>query len=185
MVVCLSFAGCFVTTPSQPGELCRSQVGSVASPNGDSWLLSSPFDTHAAQGLSNPIEGATTDLRSSLKAMTTLDEFKALRASVSPKVQADLFKLFTSDPEASYKRMVELAAEKGVTLTTEEVKGFLKQMDEDDEFDDIQLDAVALLAIAGGRGRNGCGCQEEAHDEPWGRCPGMRPMRKWLFGRNA
>ena len=26
-------------------------------------------------------------------------------------------------------------------------------------------------------------CQEEAHDEPWGRCPGMRPMRKWLFGR--
>ena len=19
--------------------------------------------------------------------------------------------------------------------------------------------------------------------EPWGRCPGMRPMRKWLFGR--
>ena len=116
--------------------------------------------------------------------MTTLDEFKTLRASVSPEVQADLFKLFTSDPEASYKRMVELAAEKGVTLTTEEVKGFLKQMDEDDEFDDIQLDAVALLAIAGGRSRNGC-CQEEAHDEPWGRCPGMRPMRKWLFGQTV
>ena len=115
--------------------------------------------------------------------MTTLNEFKALRASVSPEVQADLFKLFTSDPEASYKRMVELAAEKGVTLTTEEVKGFLKQMDEDEEFDDIELDAVALLAIAGGGGRTGnnaC-CQEEAHDEPWGRCPGMRPMCKWLF----
>ena len=79
--------------------------------------------------------------------------------------------------------MVELAAEKGVTLTVDEVKGCLKQMDEDDEFDDIELDAIALTAIAGGGfgGRNGC-CQEEAHDEPWGRCPGMRPMRKWLFG---
>jgi len=78
--------------------------------------------------------------------------------------------------------MVELAAEQGATLTVEEVKGFLKQMDEEEEFDDIELDAVALTAIAGGRGQTSC-CQEEAHDEPWGRCPGMRPMRKWLFGR--
>ena len=39
----------------------------------------------------------------------------------------------------------------------EEVKGFLKQMDEDDEFDDIELDAVALAAIAGGhRGGGRC-----------------------------
>ena len=83
--------------------------------------------------------------------MTTLNDFKALRASVPPEVQANLFKLFTSDPEASYKRMVELAAEKGVILTTEEVKSFLQQMDEDDEFDDFELDAVALAAIAGGR----------------------------------
>ena len=118
--------------------------------------------------------------------MTTLDEFKTLRDSVPAEVQSELFRLFTSDPEASYKRMVELAAEKGVTLTTEEVKGFLKQMDEDDEFDDIELDAAALAAIAGGsRGSHGKCCQEEAHDEPWGRCPGMRPMRKWLFGRSV
>ena len=84
--------------------------------------------------------------------MATLEEFKSLRAAVAPDVQADLFKLFTSDPDASYKRMVEIAAEKGVTLTAEEVKGFLKQMNEDDEFDDIELDAVALTAIAGGVG---------------------------------
>ena len=58
-------------------------------------------------------------------------------------------------------------------------------MDEEEEFDDIELDAVApLAAIAGGRrSLHGNCCQEEAHDEPWGRCPGMRPMRKWLFGR--
>ena len=115
--------------------------------------------------------------------MTTLNDFKQLRASVPAETQKELYLLFTSDPGASFQRMVELAAEKGVTLTVDEVKGFLKQMDEDDEFDDIELDAIALTAIAGGYrgGRRGC-CQEEAHNEPWGRCPGMRPMRKWLFG---
>ena len=56
----------------------------------------------------------------------------------------------TTDPDASIRRMVEIAAEKGVTLTVEEVKGFLKQMDDDEEFDDFELDIVALAAIAGG-----------------------------------
>ena len=60
--------------------------------------------------------------------MTTLNDFKALRDSVPAEVQAELYRLFTADPEASFKRMVEIAAEKGMTLTVEEVKGFLKQM---------------------------------------------------------
>ena len=90
--------------------------------------------------------------------MTSLNNFKALRASVPAEVQTELYSLFTSDPEASFQRMVELAAEKGVTLTVDEVKGFLKQMDKDEEFDDIELDAVALSAVAGGyrAGRRGC-----------------------------
>ena len=82
--------------------------------------------------------------------MATLEEFKALREGAAPEVQSELYLLFTSDPEASFQRMVEIAAEKGVTLTVDEVKGFLKQMDEDSEFDDIELDAVALAAVAGG-----------------------------------
>ena len=82
--------------------------------------------------------------------MTTLNDFKQLRASVSPEVETELYSLFTSDPDASFRRMVVIAAEKGITLTVDEVKGFLKQMDEDDEFDDVELDAVALAAIAGG-----------------------------------
>ena len=88
--------------------------------------------------------------------MTTLNDFKALRASVPAEVQTELYSLFTSDPEASFQRMVELAAEKGVTLTVDEVRGFLLQMDEEEEFDDIELDAVALAALAGGnRSRRG------------------------------
>ena len=49
--------------------------------------------------------------------MTTLNDFKALRASVPAEVQKELVSLFSQDTEASFQRMVELAAEKGVTLT--------------------------------------------------------------------
>ena len=87
--------------------------------------------------------------------MTTLNDFKALRASVSADVQSELYSLFASDPEASRQRMVELAAEQGVTLTIDQVRGFLSAMNEEEEFDDIELDAIALTAIAGGKGRSG------------------------------
>ena len=89
--------------------------------------------------------------------MTTLEEFKALRAGVAPEVQTDLYGLMTSDPEAGKQRMAEIAAGQGVTLTTEEVRGFLLQMDDEEEFDDIELDAVALAAVTGGR-RGGGRC---------------------------
>ena len=90
--------------------------------------------------------------------MTTLNAFKALRASVPAEVQTELYSLFTSNPDAARQRMVELAAEKGVTLTTDEVREFLRQMDDEEEFDDIELDAVALAAVAGGQrtGKGGC-----------------------------
>ena len=90
--------------------------------------------------------------------MATLEEFKALRAGVAPEVQKELGNLVFSDPDAGFSRMVEIAAEKGVTLTTEEVRGFLRQMDEEEEFDDIELDPIALSAIAGGGGRSTGGC---------------------------
>ena len=83
--------------------------------------------------------------------MTTLNDFKALRASVPAEVQKELYSLFSSDPDAARQRMVELAAEKGVTLTVEQVREFLQQMDSESEFDDIELDAVALAAVAGGQ----------------------------------
>ena len=89
--------------------------------------------------------------------MATLEEFKAMRDAVPMSVQGELFKLMTADPDASIQRMVEIAAEKGMTVTSEEVRGFLRQMDEDDEFDDFELDIVALAAIAGGANVHGKG----------------------------
>ena len=81
--------------------------------------------------------------------MTTLNDFKQLRSSVPAEVQSELYSLFTSDPEASFQRIVDIAAEKGMTLTVDEVKGFLKQMNENTDFNNIELDAVALGVVAG------------------------------------
>ena len=86
---------------------------------------------------------------------TTLYDFKALRASVPAEVQTELYSLFASDPDAARQRMVELAAEQGVTLSVEQVRTFLTQMNEESEFDDIELDAVALAAVAGGQHSHG------------------------------
>ena len=83
--------------------------------------------------------------------MTTLSDFKALRASVPAEMQKELYSLFSSDPDAARQRMVNLAAEKGVTLTVDQVREFLQQMDADSEFDDIELDAVAFASVAGGQ----------------------------------
>ena len=89
--------------------------------------------------------------------MTTLNDFKALRASVPAETQTELYSLFSSDPDAARQRMVELAAEQGVTLSVDQVRDFLRQMDDEEEFDDIELDAVALAAVAGGSRRfSGC-----------------------------
>ena len=89
--------------------------------------------------------------------MTTLNDFKQLRASVPAEVQKELYSLFSSDPDAARQRMVELAAEKGLTLTVDQVRELLQQMDADSEFDDIELDPVALASIAGGtHRRSGC-----------------------------
>ena len=83
--------------------------------------------------------------------MTTLEPFKQVRTSVAPEVQSELFQLMSKDPDAAISRMVEIAGEKGLTVSSEEVRGFLRAMDDDEEFDDIELDAIALTAIAGGR----------------------------------
>ena len=89
--------------------------------------------------------------------MTTLNDFKQLRSSVPAEVQKELYSLFSSNPDAARKRVVDLAAEQGVTLSVDQVRQFLQQMNEESEFDDIELDAVALAAVAGGTKRwSGC-----------------------------
>ena len=90
--------------------------------------------------------------------MATLQEFKTLQASVSSTEQAQIAELYLTDREAAVSKMIAIASDKGVTLTSDEVQSFISEMDEDDEFDDIELTAAALSSISGGaRSQNG-GC---------------------------
>ena len=115
--------------------------------------------------------------------MATLERFKELQATLSIEKKTELYNLFIQSPEKGIEAIIELATELGESITKEEVSQFILEIDVEDEFDDVELDEATLAAVSGGfRSRAGNCCKEEAHDEPWGRCPGMRPMRKWLFG---
>ena len=85
---------------------------------------------------------------------------------------------YLEDTSRGADLIIAFGAKQGITLNQEEVIAFVDDVDENEW--DIELTPEILTSVAGGRKR--CKCQEEAHDEPWGRCPGMRPMRKWLFG---
>ena len=61
--------------------------------------------------------------------------------------QKELVGLMSSGAEAGKQRMVKMAAEQGMTITVDEVRGFLSTMDEEDEFNDIELDAVVPLPL--------------------------------------
>ena len=88
---------------------------------------------------------------------------------------------YLEDDKLGADLIIAFGAKQGITINQEEVIAFVDDVDEDEW--DIELTPEMLTSISGGK-RCGAkdGCQEEAHDEPWGRCPGMRPMRKWLFG---
>jgi len=86
--------------------------------------------------------------------MATLQEFKTLQTSVSSTEQAEIAELYLTNREAAVNKMIGIAADKGVTLTSDEVQSFISQLDDDDEFDDIELTAAALSSIAGGWNRN-------------------------------
>ena len=96
---------------------------------------------------------------------------------------------FTLEPSKTLKRVIKDGKKEGYVFDRDELAEELDEMNNGGAFDDIELDAVAMQSLFSQGGeqesrRQGVCCQEEAHDEPWGRCPGMRPMRKWLFSNH-
>ena len=121
----------------------------------------------------------------------TKDQIASYRETLSDSEEAALLVDFTLEPSKTLKRVIKDGKKEGYVFDRNELAEELEEMDNGGAFTDIELDAAAMQSLfsQGGeqeRNSNGgeCPCQEEAHDEPWGRCPGMRPMRKWLFGNH-
>ena len=89
--------------------------------------------------------------------MATIEQFKELQTAVSAEDQAQIAELYLTDRDSAVSKMIGIAADKGVKLISNEVQNFISEMDEDDEFDDIELTAATLSSISGGWSRQG-GC---------------------------
>ncbi len=83
--------------------------------------------------------------------MASLEQFKQIRASVSPEVQTELYGLLVQDLDAAVQKMIAIGAESNVSFTPEEVKSYLRELDAEDEFDDVTLNEAALAAVSGGK----------------------------------
>ena len=89
--------------------------------------------------------------------MATIQKFKTIRASVSPEVQTELYGLLVQDLDAAIEKMIAIGAESNISFTADEVRSYLRELDEEDEFDDVELNEAALAAVAGGyKSRMGC-----------------------------
>ncbi len=80
--------------------------------------------------------------------MATLEQFKQLETN--PEKLSALASQYIVDPEAATAKLIQMAADKGFELTSEEIIQFISQMNEDDEFSDLELSSEALSAVAGG-----------------------------------
>ncbi len=89
--------------------------------------------------------------------MATLEQFKQLRSSVSPEIQTELYGLLVQDLDAAVQKMIVIGAESNFSFTADEVRSYLRELDEEDEFDDVELNEAALAAVSGGRRRDGVG----------------------------
>ena len=61
--------------------------------------------------------------------------------------KVELYQQFVASPEAGINSIITLAAEQGLELTQAEVSELIKTIDVDDEFDDVELDAIALCNL--------------------------------------
>ena len=99
--------------------------------------------------------------------MATIEVFKQIRSSVSPEIETELYRLVIQDPDAAVQRMIGIGSENGVSFTADDVRSYLREMDAEDEFDDIELDEATLAAVSGGQdGDAGTWCY--AHEPPRG-----------------
>ena len=84
--------------------------------------------------------------------MATLEEFRQVRSTLSADKQSDLASEVFSNPDKALAEIISICTNAGLPISEDEVRSFMGQMDDSDEFDDVELDVMALAAISGGFG---------------------------------
>ena len=64
--------------------------------------------------------------------MATLEQFKQLETS--PEKLSELGSLYILDQESATAKLIQMAADKGFDLTSEEIIQFISQMNDDDDW---------------------------------------------------
>ena len=122
----------------------------------------------------------------------SLDQFKTLKQSISPEIEQEITGLILTDYDSGVDRIVEVASSKGVTISLEEVDILLDQLEdeaEENEDENIELDAVALTAVAGGRrksrGRRRRYATAQYHRQSARRSGRRHASRRAMYARRA
>lgn len=82
--------------------------------------------------------------------MATLEEFRQVRETLSADKQSDLASEVFSNPDKALAEIISICTNAGLPISEDEVRSFMGQMDDSDEFDDVEMDLMALSAISGG-----------------------------------
>ena len=113
------------------------------------------------------VEGNRLTLQpTSINSIASFDEFHDLVQKENPEAIANFYEQFFTNKVAAIRTIIKMAEEKGFTFSAEEVQNYVRTMNENEEFAEIELTETALMSIAGGgRSRSNCpdtgmpGCQ--------------------------
>ena len=79
--------------------------------------------------------------------MASFDEFHDLVKKESPETIANFYEQFFTNKVAAIRTIIKMAEEKGFTFSVEEVQNYVRTMNENDEFADIELAETALMSF--------------------------------------
>jgi len=99
------------------------------------------------------VEGNRLTLQpTSINSIASFDEFHYLAQKEYPETIAKFYEQFFTNKVAAIRTIIKMAEEKGFTFSEEEeVQNYVRTMNENEEFADIELSETALMSVAGGR----------------------------------
>ena len=80
--------------------------------------------------------------------MASFDEFHDLVQKENPETIAKFYEQFFIDRVPAIRTIIKMAKEKGFTFSAEEVQNYVRTMNENDEFADIELTETLISTVS-------------------------------------